>query len=481
MTLRGSAVKGVFWTSFGTIGSGIVNLILTMIMARLLSPFDFGLLELLVIFSIISESFIDSGFSQAVIRDNNATDTDLSSVLFFNVFLAITLYSLLFCFAPLIADFFNEERLVSLARFVFLTLIFNSLSIVQNANLSRQLNFKLQAIASITSIVISAIISICLAYFHYGVWALATNLVSFSFFKMIMLWILSSWRPLFIFSIESIKKYFRFGGFLLIKGLIDTTVTNLESLFIGRIYTKQSLGYYSQARKLDTYLMNFASVIIQKVTYPILAKIKEDKKKLKDGYRSILGITMVFIVPLSLFSICSSENLVIVFLGEKWILSAPYLQLRMLIALIVSFYSIFTNIFLVLGKSKNLLYLSLLRQCAKIVIIIFLIKISIMSLLWGILIVTIITGLIYVYFGGKLIRYSLFEIIIDLRKIILSGCISATIVYILGKILIEYDTMLVFVLQCIVMPTLYWIILVLFKDKTYTELIKIFKSFNRKA
>ncbi len=477
MSLRDSAVKGVLWTGIGRVGAGLLNFILTMILARVLSPSDYGLLELLAIFTILSECFIDSGFSQAVIKDQNASQTDLSSVFFFNLTIALILYSGLFFAAPLIAIFYHEPILIKLSRFVFLVIIFHSCSIIQIANFSRNLQFRPQAIVSITAIIIAGTTAGIMAFEGFGVWALATNMVLFAFLKMVFFWLFSSWRPSFIVSFQSIKKYFKFGVNLLVQGLVDKFVTNLESLLIGRAYTKTDLGYFSQARKLDSYIIQTSTSVIQKVTYPILAKINSISSGLKDGYRRILQITMYAMIPLSLFMVICSEDLLYCLFGPKWISSSQYLRLWSIVGLLVSFYSIFINVFLVVNKTKELLYISIIRQVLRLVTIIVLIRLSILILIYGILCVTIVSAFLYTYIGGKYIHYSLWEIAKDLFPIVLSSFIASFFVYITYEIFENYSPYLIIPIQLLTMVIIYTISCAFMKCKAQKEVYAIIESF----
>lgn len=476
MSLRDSAVHGVIWTGIGTVGAGLLNFLLTMILARLLSPSDYGLLELLVIFTALSECFIDSGFSQAVIKDQHASQTDLSSVFFFNLTISLFLYAILFFCAPLIARFYHEPILADLSRFVFLVIIFNACSIIQNANFARNLKFRPQAMASLIAIVLSGTTSVILAFNGFGVWALAANLVLFAFLKMVFFWLLSDWCPSFQVSLISIKKYFSFGVNLLIQGLVDKFVTNLESLMIGRVYTKTDLGYFSQARKLDSYVAQTSISVIQKVTYPILAKLENDKVQLKAGYRRVLGITIFIMTPLLFFMAVNAENVLYVFFGPNWGQSTPYLRLWCLCGLLVASYSIFTNIFLVTNNTKQLLRLSLVRQAIRIVIIVLLIRISVLTLMWGIVAVTFISALMYCYFGGKLIDYRPVEVLKDVLPTIIVALIGAVGVWLTGLILPIQNVYVMFCLQFIVMVSLFLFGAFLFRIQAFEEVKEIMVS-----
>lgn len=475
-SLRNRTLTGFMWNSIGSLGSGLMNFFVTMVLARILTPGDFGLLELLVVFTSLSNVFVDSGFSQALIRDKGAREKDFSSVFFLNLLISFSIYTILFLISPEISVFFESPQLVNLSRFVFLTIIFNSLALVQNVRFSRNMDFKRPALAATLSVISAGGIAIFLAYSGFGVWALAFNVVLFSFFNMIILWGLSKWRPIAVFSILSLKKYFKFGSNLLIQGLTDKIVTNLESFFIGKIYTKSDLGYFSQARKLDSYLTQLLIGVVQRVTYPALSQINDDVVRLKLGYKQVVGLTMYIITPIIAFVFFSAENFLYVIFGPQWLPAVPYLELWLICGLAVTLYSIFINAFLVVGDSKKLLYVSLARQFARVIVVVSLIQLGIIPLLYGIVVVTILFGAIYIYIGGRLINYSVGEVLKDLYKIFIAGFLSAYIVSLINDTNLINGVYYVFFIQILLMPLLYVIIAYLLKDKNQVECLSLIKN-----
>lgn len=473
MGLKNQAVKGVAWTSVGTIGSGGLNLLVTIVLARLLTPHDFGIIELLVIFSSLSDIIVDSGFSQAVIKDNDATDKDLSSVFWLNLSIAIVLYLILFFASPFIARFYDAPIMENLSKVVFLTIIFNSLSVIQNANLSRNLSFRPFALASIISIVIAGSIAVFLASRGYGVWALAFNLVCFSFFRMTILWLLSGWYPKFMFSLTSVKRYFSFGVNLLIQGLLDKLVTNLESLIIGIIYTKQQLGYFSQGRKLDSYFVQATNNVVLKVSYPVLSKIKNDESHLKEGYRTIVGVTMCCISPIIAIMFCGSDYIMNGIFGAKWLPASPYLRLWSLCGWCLIMYSIFINIFLVKGRSKQLLRCSIAKQVLRILVIICLVRIGIMQMMLGIVAVTLISGFIYIFFGGKLIKYTLGEFLKDISVTFVSIVIAGITAFLVTPLIIDSTGIFALLVLSAIICVVYVFLLLLFKSPYLQTIISV--------
>lgn len=472
MPLRTQIAKGFIWTSIGTLGNGLVNFILTIILARLLTPYDYGILELLTIFVILSNTFVDSGFSQAVIRDKNASNTDLSSVFYLNLSIAIVIYLILFFAAPLIAKFYRDQNLIPLSRFVFITIIFESLTIIQNANYARTMRFKPQALATVIAMTIAGTIAIILAFKGFGYWALAFNLVTYSFLKMILFWLQSDWRPRLVFSRGSVHKYFVFGSNLLIQGIIDKFVSNLESLLIGRVYTKSELGNFSQARKLDTYIFQSLTSVIQKVTYPSLSQLDQGQN-LKEAYRKIFKSTMLVLIPLLFFLTVMSESFILVIYGDKWVGAIPYFRLWCICGFFVCFYSIYINVILVKGKSRLFLLLSIIRQTLRVLAIILLLQKGVIYILYGILAVTIVSTILYVYAGSSILKYKIKEIVSDLMPIILYSAISVSLSYSIGCLL-NIRLLWLFIIQILVMLLSYWGILIASKNRTYLELKQLF-------
>jgi O-antigen/teichoic acid export membrane protein len=258
-------------------------------------------------------------------------------------------------------------------------------------------------------------------------------------------------------------------------------VSNLESLFIGRIYTKADLGYFSQARKLEGYLIQTPNAIVQKVTYPTLSTILDDKERLKKGYRKLLEVNMFFTMPLSFFVFAIPENIIYTILGGQWMVAASYLRIWIVIGLLVGLYSIFMNIFLVLGESRYLLKISLLRQGLRVISVVLLIRISIMSMLYGILIVTIISTILYTYSGRKLLNYKLVEMIKDISPSFLVSSFSALVVYLSTRYFLTSFSTQNFILQSVLMIVIYIGTMMLIKNPACIEVREIFYNLIKKS
>lgn len=475
MGLKQKTVSGFIWTAAGMLGNGFVSFLVTMILARILLPYDFALVELLLIFLAISNVIVDSGFSQAIIRDDNPSQTDLSSVFYFNIALSFTLYILLFFAAPYISDYFKAPELTLLSRVVFLVIIFNSFSIIQNATLDRNLNFAAVNKSSVIGSFIAGGISIIMAFTGFGIWALVTNMVLLPFFRSILLWYYSNWRPKKSFSIKSVKKYFSFGGFLMVQGIIDAISTNLVSILIGKAYTKNDLGYFSQGRKLDGYIISPFNLIVQKVTYPILSKIKNEGERLKEGYRKIVGVVMFVFIPVMFLTIGASDNMIITLFGSKWAEAGMYLKIAAIGALLFPLQTVCTNIIMIKGKTKIMLSFAFIKHGLRIVLLLSFLKSGVLALAIVFALSTTIGSLLYISLGMRYLKYSIIELFKDLYKTIIASLLGLTLVLILNYLLSDQNTILIFALQSIIMAITYLIFSIVLKNEFYKESILIFE------
>lgn len=481
MNIKQRTVGGFIWASVGNVGFGLINLLVTFILARLLLPSDFGLIELIVVITSISTVFVDSGFSQALIRDKQATLLDISSVFYINIVIALLCYLLLFWTVPGIAVFFNEPRLTGLGRFCFLSIIFDALSIAQNANFTRQMLFKPIAISNLSGIFVAGAVGIVLACLDFGVWALACTLTLSSLFRTITLWVISGWCPVWGISWHSVKKYFSFGGFLLLHTLFDKIVLNLESFVIGKLYTKQQLGYFSQSGKINAYFCHALTNVIVKVTYPALVRLDDSGIRLKEGYRKIIGLTTFVVTPLMVFLIFFPDTFIYTFLGKQWLDAAPLLVLWSVFGLFFPVQSVCNNIFYVKGLSKQLLYLSVIRQVLKIIVVLSLARISIFAILLGTTIVAIFATGLYVYFSGRLISYSLQEVWQDVYRNLLTSIVGASLTLLGVNVLFPSEySYLEFCLCALSMGGIYLYLNHLIRNPNYLEIKGILYALMKK-
>lgn len=477
MGLKAKAVSGFFWTSAGTLGNGLVSFLVTIILARILGPRDFALIALLTIFVAVSNVIIDSGFSQAIIRDDNPSQKDLSSVFFFNIIISFALYFVLFFCSPFIANYFDAPELVSLSRVVFFVIIFNSFTIIQNATLTRDLNFAAVSKSSVIGAFLAGIISVVMAFTNCGIWALVANMVLLPFFRGIFLWVQSKWKPSLHFSLISIKRYFNFSVFLIIQGLIDVLVTNIVSLLIGKVYTKNDLGYYSQGGKLNNYVVSPLVSVVRKVTYPILSKLKNNEDDLRNGYMQVINIMLFIFIPMQFFTIITAENFVVFFFGEKWIKAGPYLMMFAISALFYPLQELCINIFLVKGKTKKNLIISLTRQLLRVLSVVIFVNTNVLFFACVFTFAGAIGSLIFILEGFREIKYSINKLIKDSMPICIATLCGCFVIFLLNRFLIGIIPLqLIFILQAIIMILIYTFICILWKVEALALFVGVVKN-----
>ena len=308
--LKQKTIIGLFWSFLDSFSNQGVQFLVGIILARLLSPIEFGLIGMLTIFISISQSFIDSGFSRALIRKKNCTDTDYSTIFYFNLIIAVFFYFLLYIFANDIGSFFNEPKLETLLKILGIGLIFNAFGIIQRTILVKKINFKLQTKISLISSIGSGIIAISMAMFGFGVWSLVALTIARFGLNSVFLWILSKWKPILVFSMKSFKELFSFGSKLLLSGLIDTIYNNVFYLIIGKYYSAAELGFYSRADQFQALPSQNLTGMISKVTYPVLSSIQDDIPNLKLAYQRIVRSTMfiAFILMIGMAAVAKNER-----------------------------------------------------------------------------------------------------------------------------------------------------------------------------
>lgn len=361
-SLKKKTVSALSWNAFDKVGFQVIAFIVGVITARLLSPKDFGLIGALAIFTILSNVLIESGFTAALVRRKQNTNEEYSAVLLFNLALSFVIYALLFFSAPLIADFFHMPELTSLSRFLFLALIINSFSIVQSIILTKELAFKTMTIANISSVILSGIITVILAIQGVGYWALAIQQVLQVAFRSLFLWISNPWKVFIKPHFAVIKEVFNFSILLIITSFIGTIVRNIYTLIIGRIYSVNSLGYYSQAYKYQ----NIPSFVITStqsgVAYPVFSKLNNEPERQLHYIRKIMRITSFLIFPIMIGLYAMANEFVSILLTDKWLPIVPYFRILLIAGIFIPFHNIYLNIVTVKGYPKLYMLLEMIRN-----------------------------------------------------------------------------------------------------------------------
>ena len=435
MSLKQKTIGGLFWSFIdGFVNQGF-QIVVGIILARLLSPREFGLIGMLAIFIAISQSFVDSGFSNALIRKTNCTQNDYSTVFYFNLSVAIFFYILLFCLSGSIGSFFNEPQLKPLVQVLSLSLIINSFAIIQRTILTKAINFKLQTMASMVASVGSGITAIWLALAGFGVWSLVALTLSRAFLNSLFLWLWAKWKPALVFSGESFRELFAFGSKLLVSGLIDTAYRNIYYLIIGKYFSAADLGYYTRADQFQALPSITLNGIIGRVSYPVLSSIRNDVSKLKIAYQKIIKSTMLITFVLMLGMAAVAKPMILTLIGEKWMPSVIYLQLLCLAGMLYPLHALNLNMLQVQGRSDLFLRLEIIKKSLAIPTIFIGVLFGIKAMIIGMLALSLIAYYLNSYWSGRLIGYSTWEQIKDILPSFVLALFVALGVFLAGYLL----------------------------------------------
>jgi len=368
--LKEKTIKGLLWSFIESFSLQGIQFLIGIIMARLLSPSDFGLIAMLAIFLGISQIFIDGGFSAALIQKTERTELDFSTVYYFNIVLSVIFYLILFSISPYIASFYNLPELTIITRVISLNLIITSFSAVARTKLTIDVDFKTQAKVSLTAVVISGIVGISMALNDYGIWALITQSILNTLLQTIIISYLIKWKPLFKFSIDSFNSLFPFGSRLLISRLISSIYSNLYSLVIGKKFSSDDLGFYSRAEIFSKFPTSNISAILSRVTFPILSSISNDDIRLKSIYKKYLQFTGFLVFPIMFLIAGIAYPLIEFLLTDKWLDSAIILQILCLGFIWDPIGFLNLNLLYVKGESKLILRLEIIKKTIGIIILI---------------------------------------------------------------------------------------------------------------
>jgi O-antigen/teichoic acid export membrane protein len=473
--LKQKTISGLFWSFINSFANQGLLFIIGIILARLLTPKEFGLIGMITIFIAVSESFIDSGFSQALIRKKECTKADLSTVFYFNMVVGILFFFILYITAPAISRFYDETRLIMLVRVLGIVLIIDSFTIIQRTTLTRRIDFKLQTKISVISIIISGIVGISMAFAGFGVWSLVAKTLSQRGMNSFLLWLWNKWRPLLVFSKESFKELFSFGSKLLASGLIDTIYRNIYYLIIGKYFSAQELGYYTRADHFKDMPSKNINNIISRVSYPVLSQLQSEPVRLKSGYKKIIKSTMYITFTLMFGLAAIAEPMVITFIGEKWRSSIVYLQLLCFVGAMYPLHALNLNMLNVQGRSDLFLRLEVIKKILAIPTIIIGIIWGIKVMIMGMWVNTIVGYYLNSYYSGRLINYSIREQIADITPGFLLSLFMGIVVFFTGWFLPAGD-LLKLILQILFGGILVFVLSELLKLDAYLYIKSIVKT-----
>ena len=479
-SLKEKTISGIGWSFTDNFFNLGINFVIGVILARLLSPSEFGLIGMLAIFIAVSQSFVDSGFSQALIRKQDCSEKDYSTVFYYNLAVGIIIYLILFFSANAIANFFQEPKLVALVRVLSLSLIIKSVGIIQIAILTKRIDFKLKAKISIIASVLSGAVAIGMAYQGFGVWSLVFRTLLLNLFTIGLLWLWNSWRPKLVFSLDSFRELFGFGSKLMLAGLLNTIHENIYYLIIGRFFAPADLGFYKRAEEFKKLPSEKLNQIVSKVSYPVLSSVQDEQLKLKSGYKKIIKSTM-FISFTSMIGLSVvAKPMVVTLIGEQWLPTVPFLQLMCFAGMLYPLHALNLNMLKVKGRSDLLLKLEIIKRVLSIPIILIAIYVGIIEMLIGKIVISLIGYFLNSYWSGKMVNYPPKEQLMDIAPSFLIAITMGISVFALGNVLM-LEPVLLLSAQVVVGVLIVLGISELIKFGTYFEIKEIAMGYLGKA
>lgn len=451
--LKNKTVKGLGWSSVDSIASQGFSFIVGIVLARLLSPEEFGVIGIAMILITLFDKIVDCGFSNALIRKQDTQEVDYNTTFIFNLVLSGFLYLICFLSAPLVASFFHNEILIKVVRWISLVLIINAFAIIQRTRLVKNIDFKTQAKVSVTASITSGCIGIALAYCGCGVWSLVGMQLSRQLCNTTLLWFFNKWAPKFEFSYSSFKQLFSYGGKLMLSGIIDTLCSELTVIFVGRIYTPATLGQYSRAKQFTGIFTSNLSTVVERVTYPVLSNIQDNKVQLIANYKKIIRTLMLIVGVGTAFMAACAKSIVLILIGPKWIESILYMQLISFVLITVPLKNFNLNLLQVYGRSDYILILSVIKRVIEVGAV-FLGFIGMEWMIIGFAVAGIIGFLLNAYFTMKVSGYTVFQQIRDLLPSLLICSIVGLSMFIVTFFI--QDIYLCLVLQIIIGASLFF-------------------------
>ncbi|HIF9263985.1 TPA: lipopolysaccharide biosynthesis protein [Photobacterium damselae] len=400
--LKQKTTNGLKWSAIERIATQAIQLIIMLILGRMLGPEAFGLVGMLAIFIAISQTFVDSGFSSALIRKQDRSEADYATTFYFNIVVSLSCYVLLFICAPYIADFYHQPELINLTRVLSFVILANAFSIVQRTRLTVEMDFKTQAKASLLSVFISASVALCLGFLNFGVWALVGQTLAFAFFNTVFLNIFNPWYPLCGFSKKSFYQLFGFSSKLLISALIDTIYNNIYQIIIGKLYSTSQLGLFTQAKNLSSLPVFALTGILQRVIYPMMSHIQDDQQALDKAYLLTLRLAAAVIFPLIIGLGLISKPLLSLILGQEWQSAAELMTILCLGYMLYPIHAINLNLLQVKGRSDLFLRLEIIKKVIITIVLVFTIPMGIKAICIGMAIQSYLVLIVNTYYTGKL-------------------------------------------------------------------------------
>ncbi len=477
-SLKTKAIKGTLWSAIDRLSVQIINFGLSLAIARLLDPSDYGIIAMTMLFITLSNVFVDSGFANALVRKNDRTETDNSTVFYFNIAVGVAVYAIMWVASPLIAKFYNMPLLENVLRVTALVIPLYSFSIVQQAILTINIDFKSQAKISVSAALVSGVVGLVMAYNGAGVWSLTVQMVSAALVRMVMLWIFVKWKPSQPFSKKSFQELFSFGSKLLLANIVVAISNNITTLIIGKKFSSKQLGFYNRAEQISYFPVSNLTAVLQRVTFPVFSKMQDDTTVLRNNYLKIVRLTSLlsFLILGLLFVV--AEPLVELVLTSKWLPSVGLLQILIIGIAWWPFFALNINILQVVGYSKYVLAIECAKASINLIAIFIAMRFGIEAVCVALSVTAFVNSFIYTHFTKKAISVSWLNQV----KVMLPHVVAALVAVVAtGLVICEAGNLWIkIILSCLIFLGVYVITLCVIDKSEIKVLRAMFNDLRRR-
>lgn len=455
-------------------GTQGIQFIVQIVLARLLSPEEYGIIAIVMVFILLANVFVESGFNTALIQKKDADEVDFSSVLYLSLGVATILYGIIFITAPFVASFYNQPILVKVLRVLSITLFIGAFNSIQNAFIARNMLFKKLFASSLGAVTISGIVGVIAAYSGLGVWALVLQQLTSQLAVAIILWFTVKWRPHLTFSMTRLKSLFSYGSKLLASGLLDTLYRNLRTLIIGRMYTPSMLGYYNRGQQFPQLIVSNINGSIQSVMLPALSAHQDDRKRVKEMMRRAIVSSSFLIFPMMVGMAVVAEPLVQIVLTDKWLPAVPFLQIACFTFALMPIHTANLQAINAMGRSDIFLRLEIIKKIMGLIVLGVSLPFGVYAIALGGVFSGLIGTFINAYPNKELLNYSYKEQWLDIMPSLLISLIMGGIVYLFN--FLSFPAWQILILQIVSGGVIYILLAKIFKIESFTYLVGTMKQ-----
>ena len=474
-----SVIGNFIWRFAERCGAQLVTFIVSIVLARILDPKDYGTIALVTVFTTILQVFVDSGLGTALIQKKNADDLDFSSVFYFNFIVCIILYVGMFIAAPYIALFYKDTTLTPVIRVISLTIVISGVKGIQQAYVSKNMLFKRFFFSTIGGTIFSAVLGIAMAYMGYGVWALVAQQLSNTAIDTLILWLTVKWRPKKMFSYERLKGLFSFGWKLLISSLLDTAYNNLRNLIIGKLYSSSDLAFYNQGEKFPKVIVMNINASIDSVLLPTMSIEQDNPERIKQMTRRAIKTSTYVMAPLMMGLAFCAEPIVRLVLTDKWIFCIPFLRIFCITYMFWPVHTANLNAINAMGRSDWFLRLEIVKKIVGLIILLSTMWFGVMAMAYSLLLSSVLSQIINSWPNRKLLKYGYLEQVRDFAPGILLAVLMGICVH-----FVEYMSLpmiVTLVIQIVLGAIIYIVGSAILKLEEFQYLLEMIKSIMKKS